>query len=139
MLNEQLIQYFDEYVSECKGNPIKVTDWVGKDATEVIRKKERPLTMVGFENYCFRKGYINDLKDYFQNDEGRYEDYQQACRLIKAIIFQDQIEGGMAGIYQHTLTARLNGLVEKTDNTNTNKNYEITMDLGDKSPNEDKL
>lgn len=136
-----LIKHFNEYEKYLKSNPFKVPDFVGKDGREVDRKKEKPLTMVGFENYCFFKGYIADLKDYFSNKDGRYDEYKPECRIILNLILQDHTEGAMAGMYHHGVTARLNGWSEKTDNLNTNinRNFEITMDLGDKNPNEDKV
>jgi hypothetical protein len=138
---DQLVSWFEEYVEETKSHPFKIKDWVGKDGKEVSREKEKPLTMVGFENYCAKKGYINDLKDYFANDRESYGEFQNVCQNIRNIILQDHIEGGMAGIYNHSLTARINGLVEKTENNNTNvnKNYDITLDLGASTPNEDKV
>lgn len=112
---EQLLKLFDEYVEYIKGNPIKVNDWVGGMGKKIVRVKEKPLTMVGFENYCFRQGVINDLKDYFSNKEDRYKDFAPICSRIREFIQQDQIEGGMAGIYNPSITQRLNGLVEKKE------------------------
>lgn len=128
---DTLINWFEEYIKELKATPFKIKDWVGKDGDEVTREKERPITMVGFESYCFRKGYINDLKDYFSNDDGRYDDFQDVCRAIRNLIAKDQIEGGMAGVYNHNLTARLNGLVEKTQNENKNINRVINVQVID--------
>lgn len=103
-----------EYKEWCKNTPILVHDFVGKNAEEVRREKERPLTMEGFENFCFRKGVINDLGDYFSNKNDKYEDFSTICRAIRKDIRQDQIDGGMAGIYNPSITQRLNGLVDKT-------------------------
>lgn len=126
---ERLLEIFEEFRTEVKQNPISVTDWVGKDAIKVDRKKERPLTMVAFEAFCYRKGYIKDLKDYFANDNGRYDEYQPTCRYILASMEADRIEGGMAGIYNSSLTARLNGLPEKTQNENNNINRVINVQV----------
>ncbi len=88
--------------------------------------------MEGFENYCEDQGVINDLSDYFSNKEDRYSKYAAICRRIKRTIRQDQIEGGMAGIYNASITQRLNGLTEKVEqkNEHTIKGYDITLDLG---------
>jgi len=114
---EKLLQIFEDYVKETKSNPITVKDWVGKDAQEVSREKERPLTVEGLELYCFKMGFIGDLGDYFSNKDERYSDYATICSHIKKRVRQDQIAGGMAGIYNPSITQRLNGLVEKTDQT----------------------
>ena len=112
---EVMWQLYMEYKEWAKNNPILVHDFVGKDAEEVKREKERPLIMEGFENYCFRKGVISDLGDYFKNKDGRYEEFASICRAIKKDIREDQIGGGMAGIYNPSITQRLNNLTEKTE------------------------
>ena len=112
---EKFWDLFEAYRTETKANPIIVTDWVGKDATQVDRKKERPLTLEGFENYVAANSKLQDTGDYFFNIDKRYNDYIPVCKRIKQIIRQDQIEGGMAMIYHHSITARINGLVEKSE------------------------
>lgn len=112
---EEMSKLFDEYRVAIKSKPIMVHDFVGKDACEVERKKERPLTMEGFENYCYEKGIIEDMSPYFANREGRYADFVPICSRIRKIIRQDQIEGGMSGIYNPSITQRLNGLSEKQE------------------------
>ncbi len=116
---DKMLELFEAYIQDTKDRPIEVQDFVGKDGEEVYRKKERPLTMEGFENYCFRNGIINDLSDYFANKDGRYSEYTAICRTIRKIIRQDQIEGGMSGIYNPSITQRLNGLVDKVQEDGT--------------------
>jgi len=118
-LPEFLWQYFEEYVKSIKDTPIKVQDFVGKDAEEVFRAKERPLTMEGFQNYLDDNDIITDVTDYFENKDGRYSDFVRICSRIKRRIRQDQIEGGMAGIYNPSITQRLNNLKESTVNEHT--------------------
>ncbi len=43
------------------------------------------------------------------------------CSRIKRAIRQDQIEGGMVGQFNPSITQRLNGLTEKTDVTTNGK------------------
>lgn len=113
---EKMWELFLKYKEETKANPILVQDFVGKDGDEVNRKKERPLTMEGFEVWCFENGIVSSIDDYFSNRDGRYSDYSGICSHIRKAIRQDQISGGMAGIYNPSITQRLNGLVEKTEN-----------------------
>lgn len=114
---EHLWNLFSEYREHTKDNPFKVVDYVGKDAEMVHRYKERPLTIEGFENYCAAKGVIQDLGDYFSNTRGRYKRFSAICSRIRKEVRQDQIEGGMAGMYNPSITQRLNNLVEKVQNT----------------------
>jgi hypothetical protein len=125
---EKLLEYFEDYKKETKNNPIQVQDYVGKDAEMVYRTKERPLTIDGFEVWLFKKGIISDLSQYFANTEQRYTDYQTICSHIKKEVRSDQIEGGMAGIYNPSITQRLNNLVEKVQNDVTVTKFEFGND-----------
>lgn len=109
---EDLWVLFEAYRKDAKSKPFIVTDWVGGMGAQVDRKKERPLTMEGFNLFCWDR--ITQLKDYFSNRDGRYNEYVPICSRIKEAIREDQIGGGMAGIYNPSITQRLNGLVEKT-------------------------
>ena len=126
---EKMWELFIEYQDNTKTNPKKKNDFAGKDADEVIKKLERPLTMEGFENYVADKDIIDNMAQYFANTEGRYTKYQSICSRIRRTIRQDQIEGGMVGIYNPSITQRLNGLAEKTDGTLKVENYDVTLKL----------
>lgn len=132
---EKMWEYFLAYKDEVKKNPILVHDFVGKDGDSVNRKKERPLTLEGFENYLFINNIITDVSDYFENKEDRYSQYIPICRTIKKIIRQDQIEGGMAGIYNPSITQRLNNLVERQEHSGEVTTNVISLGSGIK-PNE---
>ena len=112
---EKMWEYFLAYKEATKNNPILVKDWVGKDADEVNREKERPLTIEGFECWCYDNEIINDLSNYFANSNNKYSDYSTICSRIRKAVRNDQIEGGMAGIYNPSITQRLNGLVDKKE------------------------
>ena len=71
--------------------------------------------MVGFENFVFSKGVISTLAHYFSNLDDRYKDYVPICSRIRGEIRQDQIDGGMAGIFNPSITQRLNNLVDRQD------------------------
>jgi len=112
---EKFWEYFLAYKKQVKSNPIRVQDYVGKDAEMVYREKERPLTIDGFECWCHENEIISDLSQYFANTDKRYDEYQTICHAIKKAVRNDQIEGGLAGIYNPSITQRLNGLVEKQE------------------------
>jgi hypothetical protein len=114
---EKMWELFCEYRKEKKANPILVQDFVGKDGDEVDRKKERPLTMEGFEVWCFENDIISDLSKYFANTDNKYSEYCAICHTIRKTIRTDQIEGGMSGIYNPSITQRLNGLTDKSEMT----------------------
>ena len=110
-----LWKHFLDYKEFVKKKPIIVKDWVGKDATDVYREKERPLTIEGFENYLEDNEIINNLSNYFANSNDAYCEYSTICSRIKRNVRQDQIEGGMVGIYNPSITQRLNSLVDKKE------------------------
>lgn len=117
---EILFKLFEKYIKHTKSNPVKKMDFKGKDAEKVYYELEAPLTMVGFENYV---SYIpdmpTDLKDYFANSNDAYKEFSPICSRIRRIIREDQIKGGMTGIYNPSITQRLNGLTEKTESNIT--------------------
>jgi len=113
---EMLWQIFKEYREYIKSRPRTNHVFVGKDGNDARQELERPLTMEGFRVYCFENHSC--VKQYFDNREGRYSDFVTICSYIRDIIRQDQIEGGMVGQYNASITQRLNGLAEKTQNEN---------------------
>lgn len=121
---QHLRDAFDKYKQWAKENPIEVHDFVGKDAKEVHRRKERPLSLSGFYAYGYREE-LGVMEQYFVNKDSLYNDYVSICRAIKQEIRADQIDGGMAGIYNPSITQRLNNLTEK---------QEIKTDLGKNLP-----
>ena len=114
---EQLWELFLEYKQYVKDNPYKVIDYVGKNAEMVYREKERPLTFEGFECFVWEKGVSKGIDHIFSNQNGRYKRFLSICSRIKKEIRNEQIQGGMAGMYNPSITQRLNNLVEKTQTT----------------------
>jgi hypothetical protein len=113
---EKMWELFEAYRKDVKDNPRYVFDYVGKDGTEVRKPLERPLTMEGFKCYVWDvEGFT--IEQYFTNQDGAYADYLGICSRIKETIRRDQIEGGMVGQYNPSITQRLNGLVDKQENT----------------------
>ena len=114
---EELLGIFEEYKANIKPREIQKAT-AGGVKTELHKP---PLTMEGFEVYCFQN--YSDVHHYFDNTDGRYEDYRTICSHIKKVIRQDQIEGGMVGQYNPSITQRLNGLKEQTETTITEQPF----------------
>ncbi len=114
---EKMWKLFEQYKAQTKSNPILVQDFVGKDGEEVYRRKERPLTIDGFECWCYDNDIISDLSKYFANTDNNYAEYCAICSRIRKAVRTDQIEGGMSGIYNPSITQRLNGLTDKSEMT----------------------
>lgn len=113
---DEMWTLFEQYRKKVKSQPFIVEDWVGGAGKPVKRKKEKPLTIEGFENFIAEKGIAKDLQRYIYNVDLRYNDYIEVVVRVRRTIRQDQIEGGMAMIYNPSITQRINNLVEKTEN-----------------------
>jgi hypothetical protein len=114
---EKLWEHFENYKNETKSNPIKKHVFVGKDGNADYELIERPLTVDGFEVWCWRNEIINDLSNYFANSNNKYSEYSTICSRIRKEVRNDQIEKGLAGIYNTSITQRLNGLTDKSEIT----------------------
>ena len=114
---EKMWQLFLEYGAEVAEHPITVKDFIGPKAIVVHRELRRPLTFEGFSQWCHSQGVTSNIHDYFANTRDAYNDYSSVCTRVREAIRQDQIEGGMTGIYNTSITQRLNNLTEKHEVT----------------------
>lgn len=110
---ETLLEWFNEYKEYTKANPRYRHQLCQRTAEMVKEPLEVPLTIEGFEIYCYENHKVT-LHHYFNNTDNAYEDYRTICLYIKKLIRNDQIQGGLVGQYNPSITQRLNGLVEKT-------------------------
>jgi hypothetical protein len=112
---EKMWELFESYRDWCKANPRYQYSLSTKTGEATPVPLERPLTQVGFRCFAAEKG--SAVQDYFANTDGRYSEYTTICSRIEEAIRQDQIEGGMAGQYNASITQRLNNLTERVDTT----------------------
>lgn len=91
--------------------------YVGKEGNRVEDPQKVPMTMEGFERFCYRE--YGCVEQYFKNQGGLYADFIPICSHISKEIRENQIIGGLLGVFNPSITARLNGLAEKTQNENT--------------------
>lgn len=123
-------ELFEAYKKETKNNPIKKHVFVGKDGNSDYEERERPLTMEGFELYVMNLEGVKSkgVDQYFANQDGLYDDYMGICSRIRKIIREDQIGGGMAGIYNASITQRLNNLKEQVEQNSTHNVKILSVD-----------
>jgi hypothetical protein len=112
---EAMWELFEGYRTWCKSSPRYSYSLSTKTGEATAIPLERPLTQVGFRTYAADKEC--SVQDYFANYEGRYSDYTTICSRIEEAIRMDQIEGGMTGQYNASITQRLNNLTERVDTT----------------------
>jgi len=113
---EQLYELFIRYKQDVKANPRIKSVFGGKEFEERAEPLERPLTMEGFEVFCWDE--VGQVEQYFKNIEKRYEEFVPICSRIRKEIREDQITGGMVGQYNASITQRLNNLKEQIEQTN---------------------
>ena len=115
---EDMYNLFKEYKTYVKDNPRYKYTLNQRSGEMVAEPLECPLTMEGFEVYCFEKHDLT-VAHYILNTNKAYEEFCSISSHIKQQIRQDQINGGLVGQYNANLTARLNGLTERTETTVT--------------------
>jgi hypothetical protein len=113
---DELYAAFERYKKDLdeKAKEWLKVQYVGKDGERVTDKYKLPYTLEGFERYCYDNHGV--VKHYFDNKEGYYDDFGVVCSRIRAEIRENQILGGLIGIYNPSITQRLNGLTDKTEN-----------------------
>ena len=93
--------------------------YVGKDGNKKTDFPKMPLTMAGFDVFCYDN--YGTVHHYFENKEGYYAEFGGICLRIKNEIRADQINGGLLGFYNPSITQRLNGLADKRENKDTSE------------------
>lgn len=111
----ELSKAWEEYKADLD---IQAQEWVkvqyvGKDAMRVTDNFKLPYTLEGFYIFC-RKNY-GCVKQYFTNIDGAYNDFLPICTHIREEIRNNQIIGGLLGVYNPSITQRLNNLVERSE------------------------
>jgi hypothetical protein len=101
-----LLQY--KKTRKKKSSPILVKDWVGKDALKYMQREREAVNVYRVSNYLDDENIISDVTDYFIKTRSLPE-YIRICSRIKRNITDTKYVGGMVGIYNPSITQRLNG------------------------------
>lgn len=128
----ELIDLFHQYVKEVDENPIMQEDFVGGAGMRVQRELKRPYTKPGFIVFVKKKTGFNISQYLLENPQHDYSAYADVLTEIKMTIADNQITGGMVGIFNARMSSLLQGLVEKTENKNDNK-VVVTVEYADRS------
>lgn len=111
------------YFGRVSGSPWNRRDYKGKDAFKVDIPTTAPFLWSGLEAYLFEEGICTTLKDYrtaSRNEDyrdGAYREFAEVVRAIDAIITTQKVSGALVGAYSPNLVARLEGLVDKSEET----------------------
>ena len=112
---DELLDAWNAYKEHLK---VEALEWVkiqyvGKDGEQKKDAYKLPYTYEGFKIYCYDN--YGSVKHYFDNKDDYYNDFGDICSRIKEEIRHNQITGGLLGIYNPSITQRLNGLAEKSE------------------------
>lgn len=89
--------------------------YVGKEGQRMTDAMKLPYTMEGFEVFCYNN--YGCVEQYFKNQDDYYSEFIPICSHIKKEIRSNQITGGLLGVYNPSITQRLNNLSDNTDIT----------------------
>ena len=111
---EELWDAFQMYVEWNDQNPLTEVDYVGATAQEVIRKKQRPLSIAGFKKYLtLVMGHPPlNVHGYFKRIGLQWKDLAE---VLQEFVAEDQISRALVGQFNANLTARLNKLSERSE------------------------
>ena len=101
---------YKEYKKEDAKNWPKI-QYVGKDGERMEDYPVLPLTKSGFELWC--EDNYGDVSNYFENSGEYYNDFKGICSRIVLECREQQITGGMLGMFNTSITQRLNGLKDE--------------------------
>jgi hypothetical protein len=110
---EIMWEHFQKYRKQTKSRKRIIQKATGRGVMN--QEMEIPLTIEGFSNWLFENNITSNLHDYLANTRGAYDNFSSICKRIREIVRQDQIEGGMCGQYNPSITQRLNNLVDKQE------------------------
>ena len=122
---DELWQCFSEYVALVEQHDINLPTYVVKGSKREEGKGgkiARPLTFQGFMAFA---GISREWADFEKYTKQRDEGFCEVITRIRTTIENDQVSGALAKIYDSNLTARLNGLKDRTDHTSGDEPLEV--------------
>ena len=107
---------YKEYLEEQNKEWLNI-QYVGRNGERKADAMKVPMTLEGFKRYC--RNNHGEVHQYFDNQDSQFDDFMVICRAIREEIRENQIIGGMLGVYNSSITQRLNGLVDKRETEDT--------------------
>ena len=123
---KELAKAFEDYKEFCDSHPFEiVTEFKGEKSVRTI---PHAYTLCGFMVFIDSMSEWCDWKRYTKE---RGEDFLGVITRIETEIREHQVVGGVAGVYNSNLTARLNGLTDKKDVTSGGKKLDLKFEIVD--------
>ena len=122
---KDLEKAFEEYKAFTDAHPFEVvTIFKGEES---IRRIPHPYTLCGFMVFC----ELGEWRDFARYTRERGEDFSAVISRIEVEVREQQVAGGMGGVYNSNLTARLNGLTDKKDLTSKGEQIDLKFEIVD--------
>jgi len=119
---EQFAEMAKQYFEWVDNNPYLDEDFVGKDATTVIRKRRRPYMLIELAVWLgFSR--IEDMNNYAERKE--FSEIYYTCR---ARIEGQLLTGAAASHFNPSIISRLLGLSDNVNN-NTNVSHAVAPEM----------
>jgi hypothetical protein len=115
---DEMMLMFEEYKQWADANPVIKTEAIksGENAGDLIKiPLQRPYTIWGFARYC--KCSRQAIQNYGSNDI--HKEFFGVYEAISTEMTEQNVAGGLNGTYNASLTARINGIVDKTETEHT--------------------
>lgn len=123
---KELAQAFEDYKAFVDANPFEiVTEFKGERS---VRHVPHPYTLCGFMVFI---DSMSEWCDWKRRVKERGEDFVGVLTRIETEVRDQQVNGGMAGVYNANLTARLNGLTDKKDVTSKGERIDLKFEIVD--------
>lgn len=123
---QELAKAFEDYKAFCEAHPFEiVTTFKGEESVRTI---PRPYTLCGFMVFVDSG---REWKDFARYTKERSEDFCALITRIEVEVRDQQVTGGMSGMYNANLTARLNGLTDKKDVTSKGEKIDLKFEIVD--------
>lgn len=123
---QELAKAFEDYKAFCEAHPFEiVTTFKGEESVRTI---PRPYTLCGF------MVFVDSMKEWYdwaKYTRTRGEDFCGVITRIEVEVRDQQVTGGMSGMYNANLTARLNGLTDKKDVTSKGEKIDLKFEIVD--------
>jgi hypothetical protein len=126
---------WESYKKHTKDNP-KYEYVVAQRSGEIIAvPREIPLTQKGFYAFVYNQTG-HHIHQYFEGKNTSYTEFLGILTHIENERSQDIIEGAAAGVFNSSISARMEGLKEQTDVTSNSEKIE-SISVTIVKPNED--
>lgn len=123
-----LWRLFVEFVEFVESRPVDLPEYTVKGNARMEGrggKVARPLTLQGFMTFCGLGYTWGDFKIKYKSKA----DFAEVITRVEQAVRACQIEGGLAGVYNSNLTARLNGLSDRSDLTSGGRPLDLKFEI----------